>query len=538
MNLRKLLFRSRKSHRETTNTAGNRPQQAMCLHTDLTENLQMIRQQVGNSSDVIIREMSVGQAVLRVAAIYTEGLANETAVGDFIKNCLMIDGHEALLEGINPPSLLFDFIKRKAVTLTEIRTFRNWNELMLAIISGETVILIDGCEEAISGCTRGGEMRAISEPSTQVVIRGPKDSFTESLTTNLSLIRRRIQSPNLWIETMRIGRVTQTNTAIVYINGIITDELVQEVKQRLSKIDIDGILDTGNVEEYIQDQTFTPFPTLFNTERPDSVAGNLLEGRIAILVDGSPFVLIAPTVFAQFFQSPEDYFHRYDIASFIRLLRYASFFISLTAPSIYIAAITFHQEMIPTTLLINLAASREGVPLPALIEAISMEISFEVLREAGIRMPRAVGQAVSIVGALVLGQAAVQAGIVSPAMVIIVAITGIASFSTPSYDVAISARLIRFALMILAASFGFYGITLGLIILVAHMNGIRSFGIPYLAPFSPFILKDQKDAIFRFPLWSQRSRPRLVSQKNRSKQQGNLQPSPYKDDNESQEDST
>ncbi len=255
----------------------------------------------------------------------------------------------------------------------------------------------------------------------------------------------------------------------------------------------------------------------------------MLEGRVAILVDGSPFVLIAPTVFMQFFQSPSDYTHRFDIGNFLRILRYIAFFISLIAPSVYIAAITFHQEMIPTTLLISLAASREGVPFPAFIEALLMETSFEVLREAGIRMPRAVGQAVSIVGALVLGQAAVQAGIVSPAMVIIVAITGIASLSTPSYDMAISARILRFVLMILAASFGFYGITLGLIIMIAHLNSLRSFGIPYLAPFSPFIPADQKDALFRFPLWSLLTRPRLISQKNNRRAGRYQQPSPGRD---------
>ena len=236
------------------------------------------------------------------------------------------------------------------------------------------------------------------------MIRGPKDSFSESIGTNISLVRRRIKSPNLWLENMKIGNVTQTDVAIMYIKGIVSDSIVEELKQRLHAIEIDSILESCYIEELIQDQTFTPFPTVYNTERPDVVAGNLLEGRIAIYVDGTPFVLIVPTVFAQYFQSAEDYYHRFDIGIFVRLLRYIGFFISLLGPSIYVAAITFHQEMIPTTLLNSLAAQREGIPFPAFVEALLMEGSFEVLREAGVRMPRAVGQAVSIVGApVVLG---------------------------------------------------------------------------------------------------------------------------------------
>lgn len=500
------------------------------IDSKLENNLSRIKQELGNSPDVIIREFEVGQPVMKVGAVYLEGLTDIDLAGEFIIHALKIETGEPTSNAASPEAL-FGYIKGNAVMIQKVNIIRDWNDLMLAILSGETILLIDGWIEAISGGTKGGENRGVSEPTTQVVIRGPKDSFSESITINISLIRRRIKSPNLWVETMKVGRVTQTKVAILYLNGIVNDDLVQEVIQRIRRIDIDGIMDSGYIEEFIQDQTFTPFPTLYNTERPDSVAGNLLSGRVAILVDGSPFALIAPSLLVQFFQTPSDYYHRFDLAIFLRFLRYAAFLISLTAPSLYIAGITFHQEMIPTPLLVSLAASREGVPFPAFVEALLMEISFEVLREAGIRMPRAVGQAVSIVGALVLGQAAVQAGIVSPAMVIIVAITGIASFSMPSYDLAISARLIRFVLMILAATFGLYGITLGLIIMTAHLNSLRSFGIPYMAPLSPFILADQKDSLFRFPLWTFKRRPRLINQNNTVREGDNQQPSPQNGNN-------
>lgn len=491
------------------------------ISSKLSENLQRIKQLVGNSSDVIIRDFDMIHSSVQVAAVYTDGLVDKNLAGFFLNRSLMIKKEQVTVSKEN----VFEFIKNNALTVQKIKIIRDWNELILSILSGDTVILIDGCTEAISGETKGGEMRGITEPTTQVTIRGPKDCFNESIGTNISLIRRRIASSNLWLETMRIGQETHTNIAIMYIKGIINEELIQEVKKRLNEIKTDRILDSGNIEHFIEDHTSSPFPTIYSTERPDSVAGNLLEGRIAILVDGSPFVLIVPTLFVQFFQSPDDYSYRYNLAIFLRILRYVSFFISLVAPSIYIAAITFHQEMIPTTLLISLASSREGVPFPAFVEALLMEATFELLREAGIRMPRAVGQAVSIVGALVLGQAAVQAGIVSPQMVIIVAITGIASFATPAYDLAASARLIRFILMILAATFGFYGLTLGIIIIIAHLNSLRSFGFPYLAPFSPFILEGQKDAILRFPLKQLFTRQHLISQNDKIMESGNPHPS-------------
>ncbi len=496
------------------------------LHHDLKENLQQIKQEVGNSPDVIIREFEIGSSQVQIAAVYIDGLADKNMVGDFVMRSLMIDTAEETFKNMVSDKNIFDFIKNNALTVGEVKVITDWNGLMLSILSGDTVILINGWTEALSGSTRGGESRGIEEPSSQVVIRGPKDGFSESIGTNISLVRRRIKSPNLWLETMKIGNVTQTDVAIMYIKGIVNDKLVQEVKQRLNDIKIDGVLESGYIEEFIQDETFTPFPTVYNTERPDSVAANLLEGRIALLVDGTPFVLIVPTTFFMYFQSSEDYYQRYDIGTAIRLLRYLAFLISLLGPSIYIAAITFHQEMIPTPLLISLAAQREGVPFPAFVEALLMEASFEILREAGVRMPRAIGQAVSIVGALVLGEAAVQAGIVSSAMVIVVAITGIASFATPAFNMAISIRLFRFLIMFFAATFGFYGIAISNLMIIAHLCSLRSFGIPYMSPLAPFIPADQKDTLLRLPLWSFLTRPRLISQNKMARMEQDLQSSP------------
>lgn len=391
---------------------------------------------------------------------------------------------------------------------------------------GNALIFADGHDEALICSTQGGEQRSIQEPSTQASFRGPRQGFTESLQTNISMIRRYIKNPNLWVEKMKKGSVTNTDIALMYIQGICDEKVLKEVKQRLEKIDIDSILESGYIEQLIEDETFTTFPTMYHTERPDVVAGNLLEGRFAIIVDGTPFVLIAPALFVQFFQSVEDYYSRFDIATSIRILRVLVFFISLVAPAVYVAATTFHQEMIPTELLVVIAAQRESVPFPAVVEALTMEVSFEILREAGFRLPRVVGSAVSIVGALVIGEAAVQAGIVSPAMVIIVALTAIASFATPAFAMAISARLIRFIFLIASAVMGFYGLILGIIMMFVHLCSLRSFGVPYMSPLAPFSSQGVKDTLFRVPWWADKKRPESVSKEDKVRQGQDQRPEP------------
>ncbi|HEX7065808.1 MAG TPA: spore germination protein [Bacillales bacterium] len=493
---------------------------ASSLSSDLSENLKNITEKMGNSEDLVIREWTseADETTLRVAAVYLSGLVDESLVNDFVS--------KSLPSGTSPGGGKSPFLEHRGPSSEKLRVLDKWETLITEILSGNTIMLADGSNEAVSGNTTGGKTRNISSPNTQLVIRGPQEAFNETISTNIALIRRRIKSPNLRIEAMRIGKVTQTEISLMYIEGIVNTKVLKEVKRRLHDIEIDGILESGYIEQLIQDQTFTPFPTIYNTERPDVVVGNLLEGRVAILVDGTPFVLVVPAVFVQFFQSPTDYYQHFLIASFLRLLRLLAFLFTMLIPAMYIALTTFHQEMIPTTLVISLAAQHEGVPFPAFVEAMLMAITFEILREAGIRMPRAVGQAVSIVGALVLGEAAVQAGIISAAMVIVVSLTGIASFAVPAYNITVTSRLIRFAMMILAATFGFYGVVLGLIITIGHMCSLRSFGIPYLTPFAPMNLSDLKDTWIRAPLWMLKDRQSLINHKNLTRQGRNQKPSP------------
>ncbi|HTG69145.1 MAG TPA: spore germination protein [Candidatus Udaeobacter sp.] len=504
----------------------------------LEANLTNIREALGNSSDLVIRDFKMGKPTLhKVAIIYINGLADKHTIGSFIIERLM--GNVNNNESVDPqsPSELFTYVKENILTVGNVGYISDWSKLLHNILSGQTILLIEGWNQAISCAAQGGELRSITEPTTEPAVRGPKESFVESLITNTALVRQRIKSPNLWLETMQLGEITQTTVAVMYVKGIVNDKLLTEVKERLGKIEVDEITGSNTIEEWINDDLWTPWPTMLTTERPDVVAGNLMEGRVAIFVDGTPIPLILPATWNQFFQTAEDYYLSWNTATFLRLLRYVTFLVSLFGPALFIAFVSFHPELIPTSLLVSLMAQRQGIPFPVFIEALVMEFTFEVLREAGVRMPRPIGQAVSIVGALVIGEAAVAAGIVSSSMVIVVAGTAIASFTMPHQSLMDSTRLLRFMMMILGASFGLYGIGLGIIVLVAHTCSIRSFGIPYLTPFAPFIITDWKDTIMRLPKPFLTTRPRLINQK-RIKRTGNVQsrgPSP-RPDNESKRD--
>lgn len=491
------------------------------ISANLQQNIDQVKQELGNSTDIMIREIGIGtKGDFKAAIFYTDGLTGTKALADFIMESLLLDMKDAELDNmVSFEKDLLNVLKERAITVNGITEVTNFETFYTSLLSGDAILLFEGQTQGFAVAIREWNQRSVTEPSTETIVRGPRESFTESIRTNTALIRRKIKDRNLWLETRTIGRVTKTDVGIMYIHGIANDKVVDEVRKRLDRIDIDGILESGYIEELIEDEPYSPFPMIYNTERPDVVAADLLEGRIAILVDGTPFVLTAPALFIQFFQAAEDYYQPAGASSLLRMLRFFSFFIALVGSSLYIAVSTFHQEMLPTPLLISLAAQREGVPFPAIIEALMMETAFEILREASIRMPRAVGQAVSILGTLVIGTAAVNAGIVSAVMVIVISITAISNFIFPAPNMSLSVRLIRFPMMLLAASFGLFGIIVGFIALVLHLCSLRSFGVPYTAPLAPFILKDQKDTIIRMPRFSLLSRPRLISQRNITREQ-------------------
>lgn len=407
-------------------------------------------------------------------------------------------------------------------------TLRNEQEVISAILSGYAVLFLDGLSWAVALMIDETVNRAITEPTTQTIIRGPKEGFIENAETNVSLIRRRLKNASLRFENYTIGSETETSVYIAYLDGVANEQIVGEVRKRVKDIRANAVFDSATIEEYVQDKTFTPFPLIYNSERPDTVTGHLMSGKVAVFVDGSPFVLTMPSVFTDFLIASEDYYQNFMMTSFIRLIRYASFLLALLLPSFYVGIITFHHEMLPTPLIISIIAQREGIPFPAVVEAFIMEITFEILREAGVRMPRAVGGTIAIVGGLVIGQAAVEAGLVSNIMVIVVALTAIASYVSPVYSFSISGRLLRFVFIILAAFLGLFGILLGLIAMVGHLASLRSFSVPYLAPVGPIHWKDQNDVILRFPSWANKERPAFLRTKDPVKQPNAKAPVPPK----------
>lgn len=376
-----------------------------------------------------------------------------------------------------------------------------------AISSGKAIILIDGVEQGIELDVIDKEKRAIEEPNTERVVRGSRDGFIEQLITNIALLRYRLPVPEFRVEQTEVGARTRTKIAICYMDDIVSEDLLNEVKSRIDAINIDSILDAGYIEQFIQETPYSPFPQVQNTERPDKVVGNMLEGRVAILVEGSPFALIVPATFNQFYQTSEDYNDRWLISSMVRIIRVIALIFSLTFSSFYITVLSFHPELIPANFVVAASSGRQGVPFPVVLEVLIMEIAMEILREATIRMPQQVGGALSIVGVLVVGQAAVQAGFVSPITVVIIAMSTIGSFAIPSYNVATAFRMLRFLLIILAGTFGLLGLAVGLMLVLNHMLSLRSFGMPYLTPFSPGNLKALKDSVIRAPLGWIRERP-------------------------------
>ncbi|NQX47331.1 spore germination protein [Paenibacillus tritici] len=515
----------KKSTRTTKDPAETSVPAPLPLNLSLEANLQEISRRIGDSSDIVIRKFnSESPHSLSLCFIYIDGLVNADAVNQMVLQPIMENG--ALNGGTLTTGAAFTLIKDHMLPVGGVKEGATLEGLLPLLFEGYTLILFEGLQTAVAADTAGWEKRSINEPTSQGVIRGPKEGFTESLRTGTSMLRRRLKTTDLRIEEYKIGQRTGTGIALVYLKGLASEQVLAELRRRLNAIDTDAILESNYIEEFIQDGGLTPFPTIQNTERPDAMAGGILEGQVGIIIDGTPFALLAPSTFFNFFQSSEDYYQRYDISSFLRLIRYGAFFVSMLLPALYIAVTTFHQEMLPTTLLISLAAQREGVPLPAFAEALLMELTFDVLREAGVRMPRTIGPAISIVGALVLGQAAVQAGLVSAAMVIVVSFTAISNFVIPSLAIANSIRLIRFVMMFIAASLGLFGIMSFLMVLLIHMAGLRSFGVPYLSPVAPMIPRYLKDIFIRVPLWSMDIRPKTNLGKETRRQAPHQKPKP------------
>ncbi|HEY3366339.1 MAG TPA: spore germination protein [Symbiobacteriaceae bacterium] len=475
----------------------NEPWNGEPLDTVLQANLTRLREVFDACPDLIIREFLLPDG-RRGGVLYVNGLIDV----DRLDRDLL---HPLVAAPPRPPQWEHG-MPAPGLPLPGGQLLGRMGEVVQKILDGVVVLLLDGETAAQAFGIPGGKARNITEPVTERSLRGPKEGFVEDLQTNLSLLRRIIKTPRLKVEEGLAGRLTRTNIALVYIQGLVRPGVLDEVRSRLGRIQIDGVLDSGYLEEFIEDHPYSLFPQILDTQRPDVVAAHLLEGRFAILCAGSPNALLAPIQLWSFLQSVEDYYERYLISSLLRILRFSFAAVSVLLPALYVSVIAFHHELIPTALVMTVARAREGVPFPAVVEALLMEVAFEALREAGIRLPASIGPTVSIVGALIIGEAAVRAGIVSAPAVIIVSTTGIASFVIPRIGAVNAVRMLRFLMLLFAGAFGLYGITIMSLFVLIHLASMRSFGAPYLSPWTTLRLWEWLDLFIRAPRWIERRR--------------------------------
>ena len=488
---------------------GNAQNNIVEIPTSVDKVKEILLNEFQDSSDFVYREITLGQNPgIKVLVAYIDGLIDKKMVSSQVFEPMAVEARIAGLEENLNQSNILKCLKNKILSISEIKEINNFEKSIYSILSGDTVIYIDGINIALRLGTRQWDSREVTEPETESVVRGPREGFTETLRTNTSLIRRKIKSTRLKMEVMVLGKESNTEVCLCYVKGLANEDIVKTARRRLKRIEIDAVFESGYIEEFIEDAPYSLFPTVGNSEKPDVVAGRLMEGRVAILCDGTPFALTVPRLFIENIQSSEDYYARPLFATTARILRTLAFIMTITLPAIYVALVNFHQDVIPMKLLLTIAASREGIPFSAFMEALLMGITFEMLREAGVRMPRPIGQAVSIVGALVLGEAAVRAGIASNPVIMVTAITAISSFMIPSLRGALP--IIRIILLIAANILGLMGIFLVVIAFIVHLCRLRSFGVSYLAPFSPLSGDDLKDTFIRLPIWAMWKRPRSV----------------------------
>lgn len=497
---------------DTHNDVSNIPQH---IPTSLEELIGYLNKTFEDYGDLVLRKVQLGDDANKIVVVYINGLINKQRLNADILKPIMIYSRTTDLDKAINQRTIPQILMENLLPTFQIKEVTHLEQSINGILDGYALIYIEGNAMALQVDTKGWSERNVDKPITESTVRGPRESFIESLETNISLLRRKIKNPNLKVENYRIGEQSHTNVVICYLKGIVDDNIIKTVRSRLKKIKIDAILDSGYVEQFIEDNPFSIFPTIGNSEKPDRIAAKILEGRVAIFCDGTPTVLTVPYLFTETIQASDDYYSRFFLGSLNRILRTLAFIITISAPGIYIALITFHSNSIPLKLLLSIAASVEGLPFSPFIEALFMTTAFELLKEAGIRMPRPFGQSISIVGALIIGEAAVNASLVSNIMVIIIALTGICSFIIP--PIQDSVHLIRLTIMLAANILGFLGIIIILMLLSIQMCSISSFGVPYMSPLAPFYKNELKDSVIKLPIWMMTKRPKSLIGDNPNK---------------------
>ncbi|ERI94537.1 putative spore germination protein KA [Clostridiales bacterium oral taxon 876 str. F0540] len=497
---------------------------------DIEKNKRYITTIFQKCADIMYRELNIASNPnYKTVCIY---------IANMIPTELMED---VVLKKLTQPvqnSEVFKDIKAYCMSIfgiAEDDILDDMNKIVDAIVEGELVLFINGINKAFTVDMKKPPSRAVDIPPTESVLRGPREGFTESHGTNICLVRKKIKSPNLKTEGFKIGKETKTNITMMYMSNIANEKIVSELRDRLNKIKVDSVLGASYIEEYIEDSPFSLFPTIFRTEKPDVAAGKILEGRIIIFVDTIPVALSVPSIFGEYFMSPDDYYLRFYVATLNRWVRMLAFALSLALPGAFVSLITYHQELLPTSLIISVIRSRANIPFPPMFEALFMLTTYLVLQEADVRMPKTMGQSVSIVGGLVLGQAAINAGIVSAHMIIVVAFSAVASLAVPTVEFQLPLSYARVALLILGGFGGMVGLTCGLIAIIMHLLSLRSFGVPFLAPVGPLKPNELKDIFIRAPLWSLKKLPKTITWKDSYRRKGRPATNPITQENKEQQ---
>lgn len=487
------------------------------ISDDITVNLEYMKNRfsIPINCDIILREFSINYKNKLIPAfiMFFDGMTDRAIINGSILRPLMVD---SIMEIVEYESNIQNFILRQLLPHNQIKVESTYSKAIDEINFGGCALFADGLSLSFTADVKGWDHRGIEKPSNEIVIRGPLEGFNELLRTNSAQIRKRLKDENLIVDDIAVGKVSKTPCSMLYIKNVVNESLVGEVRRRLENINVDYMLDSGILEQLIEDSTIYPSPQMISTERPDYVSEMLAAGKVAIIVSGSPNVLVVPVTAYELMHSAEDIYIRYPYANLLRSVRYFALFLALLLPGIYIAVVNYHHEMIPTDLLIAVEAAREKVPFPSIVELLLMEMSFELIREAGVRVPGPIGPTLGIIGALILGQASVAANIVSPILIIIVAVAGIGSFAIPDYSLAYSIRIMRFVFIILGSLAGFLGITLGLFLIGVWSTGIKSFGVPFTAPFGPRTSKTDRNTIFRAPEWKLEFRPDYLNTKKKT----------------------
>ncbi|HHV61797.1 MAG TPA: spore germination protein [Firmicutes bacterium] len=479
------------------------PQLPEKLTGDLDKDLQMIKSTLGRSDDIIIRVVNIaGRKDARVAVISVDGMTDRAAMDRDILESLMYRARDDKIANVpkkDIPKAVMDYI----LQLSEVMELESVGDIFGDILAGNAALIFDGYPKAVSVNLKGWQQRSVQQPISEPAVRGPRDGFVENIRTNTALIRRRINDPNLIIRSLKVGSRNPTHIAIVYIDGIADSNIVSMIEEKIKTLKVDQLFGSGSLEELLAKGSVSLFPKALATERPDRVAGGLMQGQVAIVIDNSPFVLVVPAVLATFFQASDDYYNRSPIATYIRIIRLIGWTLGLFLPGSYVALSAVNPDVIPLGMAIAISASREGIPYPAFVEVLIMDIAMELLAEASTRLPTYIGASATVVGGLIIGTAAAQARIISNIMIIVVAATAIGIFVTPNYELALAWRISKFLVTFLAAIFGLYGLSAAFIFLLLLLVAQDSFGVPYLAPFGPFKPTDFiRDVFTRAPWWS------------------------------------